>query len=459
MGIGPLRPKDLATAFPERQEAARKLGQAIDRLGSSETRNDGVLQARELEAAVGLLKDRLEPTSGNGLRHSSARNGQPGTSRPITTASGTAAPGNTSVHSLFMQVMGKQAAAGLRDGADLADRIRTGAAAQGITEEELTESLTTLCKDPVLALREAGHPDYIKSAQWVARELERCGLKPLGRETDGGRSFLSPFRWEDRLDQINRCHNVVGVFDGTGDEPREAVLVIAHLDNLSASEKLYYEERGVDMEGYEGANDNTSCVAAVLEMAEALKAAGPCQRDVVVLIPSAEEEGLKGTEAFVMEPPIPLDRFVGAINLEMIGRNATDELLCFGGDSGAEATANPLYQRAMRLAEEQGTSLKPGHDFDDGERWWHRSDHKVTATVGIPSIMLHGRADPGTYHTNDDTLDKLNVEKIKVTARHLLRVVRDLANDPDPEEQRGPDRRPAHGPIGGYEGRVFPNVD
>jgi Zn-dependent M28 family amino/carboxypeptidase len=210
------------------------------------------------------------------------------------------------------------------------------------------------------------------------------------------------------------------------------------------------------MSNYEGANDNTSCVAAVLEMAQAIQESGPCQRDVIVLIPSAEEDGLKGTEAFCMAPPVQLDRVIGAVNLEMIGRNVTGELLCFGGGNNREAEGNPLYQRSMRLAKESGTTLKPGHQFDDGEGWWNRSDHRVTANLGIPSIMLHGRATPDSYHTNKDTLEALNVEKIRVTARHLFRVVRDLANDPKPVEKRGSSNRLWSGNLSGYPGKVWP---
>ena len=140
----------------------------------------------------------------------------------------------------------------------------------------------------------------------------------------------------------------------------------------------------------------------------------------------------------------------------MIGNNDTSELLCFGGGSGREADNNPLYQRSLRLAAEHDLSLKPGHQFDDGETWWDRSDHRVTANMGIPSIMLHGRAVLGSYHTNKDTLENLNVEKIRVTARHLFRVVRDLANDPAPVERRGPENRPRWGSIGGFPGKVWP---
>lgn len=129
-------------------------------------------------------------------------------------------------------------------------------------------------------------------------------------------------------------------------------------------------------------------------------------------------------------PPIDARRLAGVVNLEMVGRNATSELLVFGGADDREAFANPLYTRALRVAEDTHATLKHGLPCDDGEGWWTRSDHYVTATAGIPSIMLHGRASPESYHTADDTLEALNLDKIRVTSQLLFRLLRDLGNDP-----------------------------
>ncbi|MBN2361196.1 MAG: Zn-dependent exopeptidase M28 [Deltaproteobacteria bacterium] len=446
---------DLPAAFPEKRAAAEKLGAAIDSLGSGAEKGDGVLQESEIKAAIELARGDRVDGGGTARDHRAAALGLGASRQPVSTAPG----GANTVRSLFLEVMGELRSSRLDSAEKFAAEVQTGKATQGITDADLLADLTPLCTDPELSVREAGGPQYIKSAQWVADKLASYGAKPLGDSKDGQRTFLQAFRWEERfVNKVSRSYNVVARFDGQGPEPRDAVLVIAHLDNLSAAEKLDYQRRGRDMSNYQGANDNTSCVAAVLEMAQAIQESGPCRRDVIVLIPSAEEDGLKGTEAFCLAPPVPLDRIIGAVNLEMIGRNATDELLCFGGGRGSEADDNPLYRRAIRLAGEYGTSLKPGHQFDDGEHWWDRSDHRVTANMGIPSIMLHGRATPDSYHTNQDTLDKLNIEKIRVTARHLFRIVRDLANDPAPLEKRKQTQIPSWSTLGGYPGKVWPGA-
>lgn len=360
----------------------------------------------------------------------------------------------------FAKLLGNDFLAEVRTPADVNERVGTELGARAIDDADLRRELWALCKDPVLSVREASTPAYSRAAEWVARELSKHGVVPLGDGVEGGKTFFQAFRYEDRYakdpngrPQISRSSNVVGYLPGTGKVPREAVVVVAHLDNLSHAEKDWYRRtEGEDLTHYEGANDNAAAVAALLEIADGLRAAGPSTRDVIFFVPSAEEDGLKGTEAFMLAPPVPLDRVVGVVNLEMIGRNATSELLLYGGESENEAKLNPLYGRAEKVAAQAGIQVKPGPANDDGEGWYRRSDHLIFANAGIPAIMFHGRTASGNYHTADDTLENLNLEKVRVTGQLALRVVRDLANDADAKEKRGTPRPT----LNTYPGRVWP---
>jgi hypothetical protein len=328
-------------------------------------------------------------------------------------------------------------------------------ALRSITADKLRADLVKLCKDPAFESREVGTPGYELATRWVAGELKAAGVGPCGDIKNGARTYFDAFSWAERFAPFNktRSENVVGIVRGNGPEPRQAVLVIAHLDNLSAAEKRDYTLReGRTFSKYEGANDNAAAVAAALEVAKAAAAMGGLSRDVVFLFPSAEEDGLKGTEAFVRRPPLPLDRFVGVVNLEMIGQNDVSELLVYGGGTPQKARDNALYRRALKVAEDASITLKEGLANDDGERWYDRSDHAVTARAGIPSIMIHGRTDSGHYHTDQDDLEHLNMAKVETVARLVLRIVCDLANDPAPVEKRG-----APDPVlNAYPGEVWP---
>lgn len=311
-----------------------------------------------------------------------------------------------------------------------------------IVKQNLLRDLKILCKDPVLSIRDAATPEYRKSAEFVANELCKAGVEPLGDIVNGKRTFFQDFRWEEAEyapGTIGKTCNIVGIIPGKGKEPREAVLLIAHLDNLSSEEKEWYKKNeGLDLSQYEGANDNTAAVVTLLEAAKALKNSGNNKRDIIFLIPSAEEDGLKGTEAFVMAPPVSLDRIIGAINLEMIGRNHVKNIFIYGAPTETEANNNHLYNRAIRVAKESRISIKPGLGNDNPkEDWWTRSDHLVTYNAGIPSIMLHGGTDPNGYHNPLDKMENLNIKKLQITGKMVVRLVRDLANDLLPKERRG----------------------
>ena len=340
--------------------------------------------------------------------------------------------------------------------------LRAGAVsptrATQVDGDRIRAHLEKLCKDPVLQIRHAGDPTYRAAAEYVGEELAKAGFAPFGDDGADGRSFLSGFRWKERYGDkpVSSSYNVVGVLEGSGEAPRRSVVLVAHLDNLSSREKAHYEGLyGRDMHGYEGANDNTASVAAVLEAARALAAGPALDCDLVVMIPSAEEDGLKGTEAFVMAPPMDLDRVLGVINLEMIGRNITDEMLVFGGERRADTEANALYQRAKRVAAANTLPAKPGYANDDGNGWNSRSDHYVFQQAGVPAIMLHGRATSESYHTNQDVVEALNMEKVEVAARLACEIARDLATDPEPTERRGPPKAR----LNHYSGKVWPGLE
>jgi hypothetical protein len=343
--------------------------------------------------------------------------------------------------------------------ARLVDWMAIESIAQKISKATILADLMKMCKDPAFESREVGTPGYDAVTVWAADRLRDAGFAPFGEVGPGGaRTYFDSFAWRERYGdrKVTVSRNVVGVLPGKGPEPREAILIIAHLDNLSAAEKQSYRDReGRDFPSYEGANDNGAAVAAALEAARALAKASGRTRDIVVLLPSAEEEGLKGTEAFCKAPPIPLERFRAVINLEMIGQNATEELLVYGGETLAEAEANPLADRALDVAARSTIVLHRGETHDDGEGWYTRSDHYVTARAGIPSIMIHGRTDAGHYHTADDTVENLNLDKVRTVAELVFRIGIGLARDPKPAEQHGP----SIAPLNHYFGEVWPNPD
>ena len=106
--------------------------------------------------------------------------------------------------------------------------------------------------------------------------------------------------------------NVVAMVEGTDTELKEEYVTVgAHLDHISIGEEVY-----------NGADDNASGSAGVLEVAEAVVMSPP-RRSVIFILYTAEELGLYGSRHFLNNCPVPIENIIVNINLDMIGR--TDE--------------------------------------------------------------------------------------------------------------------------------------
>src|SRR6185503_12402287 len=86
---------------------------------------------------------------------------------------------------------------------------------------------------------------------------------------------------------------------------------------------------------HNGADDNASGTAALMDLAERLVREGRRQRSIIFICFSAEEEGLLGSRHFVENPPVPLDKIVAMFNLDMVGRVRDNTIQVGGGGTAA----------------------------------------------------------------------------------------------------------------------------
>jgi aminopeptidase YwaD len=211
------------------------------------------------------------------------------------------------------------------------------------------------------------------------------------------------------------AHNVLGVLPGKGKLADEVLVVGAHYDHLGMGEEgsMRPDSHAV----HNGADDNASGTAALVCAMEQLARETPDgdRRTVVALSFSAEEIGLGGSSHYTDHPVFPLDRTVGMINLDMVGRVRDGKIAALGSDSAPEWQA-PLDAAAAAA----GLSVKLGGDG------YGPSDHSSFFEKQIPVIHLFS----GTheqYHTPDDDASTLNMEGGGQVVRLLDHLVRDLA--------------------------------
>ena len=219
------------------------------------------------------------------------------------------------------------------------------------------------------------------------------------------------------------CQNVVGILRGEAPATHpsaadEAIVVTAHYDHIGHYEP---EEEGQDTI-QNGADDDASGVAAVLELAEALAVEGPPARTIVFLLVTGEERGLLGTEVYLDDPVIPLASTLYNLNLEMIGR--PDPLMPGPGElwltGWNETTLGPSLAGDGQPVQEDP---RPEQNF------YMRSDNIAFVRRGVMGQTLSSFGMHTDYHRATDEPDTLDYEHMEIATKNVLRVLRALAFD------------------------------
>jgi len=214
--------------------------------------------------------------------------------------------------------------------------------------------------------------------------------------------------------------NVVAVLPGTSPTLRGEVVVIgAHYDHLGMGG---FGALDPDSTGrvHNGADDNASGTAALLEIGRLLAGRRPA-RTIVLVAFSGEELGTLGSSFFVQHPiPQPIDSLYAMLNLDMVGRMRSARLLALGA-----ATAKEFPALLDSL------NSPPRFDLRASGDGWGPSDHAVFFATRRP--VLHFFTDlHDDYHRSTDDWDKLNVAGIAQVAQFVADLAWALANRPGP---------------------------
>ncbi len=271
---------------------------------------------------------------------------------------------------------------------------------------------------------------------------------PVAYVTEGLAEKLRPLVGRGRLTlaaEIDRrpvrTRNVIAAMAGADPARRDELVVVgAHLDHDGVD-----PQRGV----FNGADDDASGVAGVLEVAEAFASASASgarpARTVVFGIWNAEESGLFGSRHFVAHPSPP-GRPIANLNLDMVGRDEDvpdPSSPRFSGFAATKANDNvnvlhllgythsPDLTSVVRVANEAARfDLRTSYD-GGSHNLVRRSDHWSFLEQGIPALFLTTGLHPD-YHTPDDDADKISFGKLARVARLTFEAVWRLADAPSP---------------------------
>ena len=259
------------------------------------------------------------------------------------------------------------------------------APASALRTEDLRAHITFLASDE-LEGREGGKRGGHLASKYVAAHFARLGLEFLPGQDD----YRLPFQ----LGELT-AYNVVGVIPGTDPQLRDKYLALgAHHDHAGIGGP---GAMGFPDQVHNGADDNASGTAGVLELAE-YYAAHPLRHSLIVMTFSAEESGLLGSAHLVRSRTVPVDDIVAMFNCDMIGRSV-DDYLFVGGLGTAEefhSFLDPIFERSPLKLELDDRGEAP-------------SDNTSFYNGGIPALFFFTNIHED-YHRPGDDAHLINYE-------------------------------------------------
>lgn len=266
-------------------------------------------------------------------------------------------------------------------------------------------------------------PGLDSAAAYIARRFSQLGLAPMSASNgNGSRAHAAYYhrytaRPGSHAGNIGACEtqNVVGILRGT--DPvlaNEYVIVGAHYDHLGTGT---YGAADADLGQLirNGADDNASGTAAVMELTRIFAARGT-KRSLVFVTFSGEEWGLLGSQQFAQA--LPPGRPQAMVNFDMVGRLRNDALLVYGTGTAVEMP---------RIIDSANTDALTLNRIPDG---YGPSDHTSFYAKGMPVLHLFTNTH-AQYHRATDDVEHINAAGTARIVEYAARIIRILGDRRD----------------------------
>jgi hypothetical protein len=307
---------------------------------------------------------------------------------------------------------------------------------------ERTRSLLAALADDSMQGRRVATLGEARAARFIAARFREAGIEPAGdsgyfqylpmantttrtRLANGKERVrtgpamltladLDTVPAERRLTSVN----VLGVLRGADPQlSSEVVVVGAHFDHVGIGPPVNGDSIA------NGADDDASGTVAVIEAARIIAAGPRPKRTIVFAAFTGEEAGTLGVRWYAQHPFVPLERHVGDIQVEMIGRPDT----AAGGPGKAWLTGFERSTMGPMLA---AAGLPVIADPRPSQSFFTRSDNIVFARLGIVAHTLSSFGLHGEYHTVDDEWELVDFVHMTTMVNLVARAVRIVADGP-----------------------------
>ena len=281
----------------------------------------------------------------------------------------------------------------------------------------IKEDVAFLASD-ALEGRQTGSDGEQKAATYIAERFQNIGLQEKGTE-----KYFQTFSFRPKTDPHQEVNytvkdgdstitgtNVIGYIDNKAEN---TIIIGAHYDHLGygAEGSLHRGERAI----HNGADDNASGVAVLLNLAERLKAKNT-NNNYLFMAFSGEEMGLLGSNYFVKNPTIDTKKVDYMINMDMVGRLKADSTLAVYG-----VGTSPIFKQTV-------TANNSKFKIVAKESGVGPSDHTSFYHVDIP-VLHFFTGQHEDYHKPTDDTEKLNYEGMQTISNYIFEIITDLDNN------------------------------
>jgi len=266
------------------------------------------------------------------------------------------------------------------------------------------------------------------AAQYLAALMERIGLERGGdTSADGKRSYLQRFDFQygsidkrmlrilNQEDRVGKgtSQNVIGVLRGSTDD---AIIISAHYDHVAPKPVSTPGEDVI----YNGADDDASGTAIVMELARTLAKGPKPKRTIYFILFGAEEFGGVGSDYFNQHPPLPLNKVIANLEFEMIGRpdpKVAPGKFWLTGYERSDLGPTLAKQGAPLVAD-------PHPEY----KFFERSDNYQLALKGIVAHTVSSFGLHKEYHQPTDDVAHMDFAHLTSAVRAMIEPVQWLAN-------------------------------
>ena len=278
-----------------------------------------------------------------------------------------------------------------------------------VSAENIKNSIAYLASDELKG-RLAGSEGERKAAEFIAKSLKNSGLK----------TEVVPFQYDVKLNPHSekssvmvKARNVIGYLDNKADR---TIIIGAHYDHLGMNE--HNNSTLMNSEGliHNGADDNASGTATVLELARMFAENKTKEKaNYVFALFSGEEDGLIGSKNLAETVKSKYPNVISMINLDMVGRLNKDKDLTIGG-----VGTSPVFGEVVNR-------FKPaGYNLAIDSSGVGPSDHTSFYLKDIPVLFLF-TGTHSDYHKPTDDAERINLDGVRTVTQYVYGIANELS--------------------------------